>query len=151
MAASALRADSTFCPTLAKNTTEQKTSKRIVLFDKEECNLHWYGPGYQILLRKSSDFRELVQIIFNALKANQQTIFDQNTTLPTLVKFRLFIDVIPVLGLLTNINSAFVLVYLFLMLLVLGSTRPSSPNQLGTSIKNLALNSPHVRTLFHIL
>ena len=37
------------------------------------------------------------------------------------------------------------------MLLVLGSTRPSSPNQLGTSIKNLALNSPRVRTVFHML
>ena len=49
-----------------------KTSKRIVLFDKEGCYLHWYGPGYLILLRKSSDFRELVQNIFNALKANQQ-------------------------------------------------------------------------------
>ena len=33
---------------------------------------------------------------------------------------------------------------MFLMLLVLGSTRPSSPNQLGTSIKNLALNTPHI-------
>ena len=97
MAASALRADSTFCPTLAKNTTEQKTSKRIVLFDKEECNLHWYGPGYQILLRKSSDFRELVQNILNALKANQQMTFNQNATLPTLVNFRLSIDVISVL------------------------------------------------------